>query len=87
MSYVAIFPAISFTFITIPAVFSVYVLFVSACQVAPPLKLYASACNPLSVSVAVIVNFTAPFVQSNGSCATLIVGAVVSWIWILAYFV
>ena len=85
--YVATFPASSLTFITIPDVFSVYVFIFSSCHVIPPSKLYVVFCNPLSVSSAVIVNVTFSFVHFSGVCVTFIVGAVVSCIVVVEYFV
>ena len=54
----------SFTFITIPSVFELYVLVFSACQVVPPSKLYAFSANPAPASVAVTVSVTGLFVHS-----------------------
>ena len=85
--YVASFPASSLTFITIPAVFWLYVFVLSACHVFPPSKLYAFSCNPLSLSWAITVNVTSLFVHPSLCPSTSIVGNTLSSIGKLAYAV
>ena len=76
--YVVIFPTASLTFITIPFVFSVYVLVFPFCHVWPLSKLYASEAKPDNLSSAFIVNVISFLCHFSFPVTPVIVGACLS---------